>query len=95
MTVGNQPSQAVLNQQLSQWITTIRNDMQGVANWAEYVVSLGTSGLEGLEFTSADAATMVQLAEYFLTIAGVFEGTATQASEFNFANAFSPYTGGS
>jgi hypothetical protein len=63
------------------------------------VVSLGAEGLQNLSpgYDAADAATVVQLAEYFLNITGVFFGTVPSGStptNFNFENAFMPYTAG-
>ena len=47
-----------------------------------------------LGFASGDRfTTMIAQADYMLTLAGVFLGTATQASEFNFETALVPLTG--
>lgn len=94
MSVGNQTSVSQVNQQLSNFAVQIRNDMQSVQTWAQFVVNQGTAGLEVIGYDSADAATLVTLADYFLNIAGVFFGTATQASAFNYENALLPYTAG-
>lgn len=95
MTVGNQASTGSISNTLTQYALSLRNDCQNILNFQEFITTLGTGGLEALGFSPADAATVEQMASYLSTIAGVFNGTATQGSEFNFGNALSGlYAGG-
>lgn len=95
MAVGQQPTQASINGALTQWALNLRNDCQGIGNFFEYVNGLGLAGLEALGFDSTDAQTVLTLVSYLNTVAEVYKGTATQASEFDFDNALSVVWGGS
>jgi hypothetical protein len=87
MTVGTQPTQATINQQLTAMALAMRTDLRNISNFQEYVVSLGLAGLEALGFAPADAQLVLNMASYMNTIAGVYFGTITQNSDFDFDNA--------
>jgi hypothetical protein len=95
MAVGNIPSVAQLNGQAAQIATAWRTVAQQSLYFQAYVVNLGTAGLVALGFASADASTMIAQADYMATLAQVFQGTATQATDFNFQNALVALTGSS
>jgi len=100
MAVGNQATPSSINNILTQYAIALRDDCQNIANLYEYITTLGVAGLEnlggtGLGFSPADAATVVTMVSYLNTLAIVFNGTGTQASQFNFGNALSSlYAGG-
>lgn len=94
MPVGNQATPASISQALTSMAVSLRNDCQNIANFQEFVVTLGLAGLEAIGFDSADAQTVLNMASYMNTIAGVYNGTATQGSEFNFGSALSMLWGG-
>lgn len=89
MTVGNQPTQESLNNDLSQLAVQFRNICTGIQQFFEQVNDLGTSGLTALGFSSADATAFVNDTSLLNTPVGVYFGTATQATEFDFDNALS------
>lgn len=87
MAVGNQATVGIINESLTGNALQLRAALRTVANFQEYVVALGLSGLEALGYSSTDAQSVLNLASYMNTIAGVYFGTATQGSQFNFDNA--------
>jgi hypothetical protein len=92
VTVGTQPGTGQVNTQLTALALALRNDCQSVINLFEFVNAAGggeglDAGFTALGFASGDATTASTLLSYMNTIAGVYAGTATQGSEFNFANA--------
>jgi|SRR5579859_2152686 len=99
MAVGNQPTTSVIDQQLTNLALTMRNLMQQFQNLSKQVNGQGT-GLQYMEqigYSSAanpqnpgnlsDAAWALQCIGYMNTLAGVYYGTASQGSEFDFDNA--------
>lgn len=95
MAVGSQPSQGNINSTLTQLALAWRDlAMQSVQQRA-YLNSLGTTGLEAINFTAQDAATVLQLIDYMGTVADVYHGVATQATTFNFESALTSLWGGS
>jgi hypothetical protein len=94
MTVGNQATTASINTNLSNLAVNLRSNLQAVLNFQQFVVSLGTAGLEALGFDAADAATVLSDASYMNTVAQVFFGTGTQSAEFNFNNELCPLWAG-
>jgi hypothetical protein len=93
VAVGNIPNQQQLNSQAAQLAGQWRSIAEQTTYFQAYINSLGTAGLQALGFTSGDATTMVTMSNYMLTLAQVFQGTATQGSEFNFQNALVALTG--
>jgi hypothetical protein len=101
MAAGNQPTQASVNQMLTNVAVQMRNIMDLVRVQETPIVNMGTAGLEALGFSSADAASVLALWGYLSTVAGVYYGTVQQggsggtgASTFNFDNALSEAWGG-
>ena len=94
MAVGNQATVNSINSSLSSLSITLRNYCQTIVNLQEFITQLGTAGLQALGYSSADATSVVNYASYLNTIAGVFFGTATQGTQFNFANQLAPLYAG-
>jgi hypothetical protein len=93
MAIGNIPNQAQVNSQAAQLATQWRSAAEQSIAFNAYVSSLGTAGLIALGFASGDASNMITMSNYMLTMAQVFQGTATQSSDFNFQNALIAVTG--
>jgi hypothetical protein len=93
VAIGNQPNVQQLNSQAAQLAATWRSTAQQTLALQSYVTSLGQAGLVGLGFTSADAAAFITAVNQMSTMAGLFQGTATQATLFNFQNAMVALTG--
>ena len=94
MAVGTQPSVSGVNDQLTQLALQWRNVAQASLNLFTTINELGgdtglTAGFEAVGFDSTDAGTANTLLGYMNTLAGVYAGTATQGTDFNFANALS------
>jgi hypothetical protein len=94
MSVGTQPTQAQINGQLTALALTLRNNFLAITNLYTSINELGadtglTAGFEAIGFNSTDAGVASTLLGYMNTIAGVYAGTATQPTDFNFANALS------
>lgn len=94
MSVGNQATSAAINASLTALAVQLRDLCGQIRNFQTYVTTLGTTGLEGAGYTAPDAASVQAMASYLNTIAGVYFGTASQASDFNFDNALSGTWGG-
>ena len=99
MSVGTQPTVAGVNSQLTALALTLRNNFATITNLFTCINELGgdtglTAGFEAVGFDSTDAGTASTLLGYMNTIAGVYAGTATQGSEFDFANALAALWGG-
>jgi hypothetical protein len=97
MTVGNNMSTDAVNQAITNLSVAMRNLMQAVANLSLNVNGQGSgvTYLEGLGFDSADAAAAEGAISYLNTIAGVYFGTASQGTDFDFNQALSQYWAGS
>jgi hypothetical protein len=93
VAIGNIPSLAQVNSQAYQIALQYRSAAQQALAFQAYVNALGQSGLVALGFASADASALITQANYMATLAQVYEGTATQASLFNFQNALIALTG--
>ena len=89
MSVGNQATVNGINQSLTSYAIQLRDLCQQLANFQQNVVKLGLPGLEALGYSPADAQTVLNMASYMNTIAGVFTGTTTQNIDFNFGDALS------
>lgn len=84
MSVGNQPTVASINQSLTNTALNLRNICGQITDLQEYISSLGTTGLQALGFTAADAQNIVTLVGYMNTVAAVYFGTAAQPTASNF-----------
>ena len=87
MSVGSQASNGAIDGRLTTLAVELRNVCHSIADLQQFVVSLGLTGLEAAGYSPADAQTVLNLCSYLNTIAGVYKGTATQASAFDFSNA--------
>lgn len=94
MAVGNQPQLSAVNAALGNYATNLRDLCRSIANFAEWANSEGQAGLVAIGFSSADATTFLNMVSYMNTISGVYFGTATQGTQFNFDNALSILWGG-
>jgi hypothetical protein len=98
MTVGQQSSKTQVDQLISQLTVSMRNVMQAVVNLSMQVNGQGSGEtyLEGLPdpYDSADATTAVNAIAYLNTVAGVYFGTASQGTEYNFDQQLSQYWAG-
>jgi hypothetical protein len=89
MAIGDQGTVAGINQTLTTNALAMRNLMQQILDDQEGITDLGLAGLEALGFSSGDAANVITMFSYMNTIAGVYKGTLTQGTTFNFDNALS------
>jgi len=94
MSVGSQATTATVNNILTSYAVTLRNNCQQISNFNQFVSDLGTAGLEAIGFAAADAASVISFAAILNTMAALFFGTATQATEYNFSNALAPLYAG-
>ena len=78
MSIGNQPSQAAINQWLTSNAVSMRNLMGGIQEFQMQVTALGTTGLEALGYDAADAAAVVAAVNYMANLAGCYFGTVQQ-----------------
>lgn len=94
--VGLSTNPSTLNATAGNYALQLRDLLRNISNFAEWCNGLG--GLAGFEtafgLSPADAQTMMNMISYMNTVAGVYQGTATQASEFDFDNALSVLWGG-
>lgn len=84
MSVGNQTTEAVVNETLTRLATSMRDLLNEVMRQQAYHNKLGLAGLEGLGFDAASAQQVLDDLDHMATIAGCYMGIATQASEFDF-----------
>lgn len=94
MAIGNQASVAGINQTLGSLAISLRDRCDDINNFFEWVNSLGQAGLVALGFSSGDATSVINMASYLHTISGVYYGTVTQGTLFNFDNALCGLWGG-
>lgn len=94
MPVGIQPQVGQVNQQIGQIAINLRNACRDAANFQEWAVSTGLAGLETIGFTPGDAQSLLNMAGYLNTVAGIYTGQAAQTPSFNFDNALSGLWGG-
>jgi|SRR5579872_5587013 len=96
MTVGSQPSSTGMDQTLTGLAVQMRNVMQQISNLSTNVngQAQGLSFLESIGYDTADAQLAQNLISYMNTVAGVYYGTAVQATEFDFNQELSQLWGG-
>lgn len=101
MTVGSQGNQAQVNQTLTSLAIQWRNLALQTLQQGQYLNKEGLTGLEGMGFSAADAATVLTLINYMTTVAGCYKGTVQQggangtgAIMFNFEDALTPLWAG-
>lgn len=86
MTVGNQATAASVNGQLTSLAILLRNTCQQIHDLSTFINGQGNglATLEAIGYSAGDAATAQSMISYLNTVAGVYFGTAAQASDFNF-----------
>jgi hypothetical protein len=106
MSVGLQGSSQVVDNALTNISVQMRNMMGSITNLNTWINGQGNglAALEELGYSSAanpdnpggvsDAQFALNMIAYLNTIAGVYNGTATQATTFNFNNELSQLWGG-
>lgn len=94
--IGLQVNAQQLNTMVGQTAVNLRNACQAAANLQEFIVAQGTSGLTSapISMSAQDAASIQAICSYMSTVAGVFFGTATQGSDFDFDSALAGVYGG-
>jgi hypothetical protein len=93
MAVGTTATAAQMNAQLASVAMALRSTAQQILALSVYANELGLAGLEAIGFGSDDAQTFLNMCDYMATVAQVYQGTATQGSEFNFSDALTAVTG--
>lgn len=87
MAVGNPTDVGGLNAQLGDAAVTLRAAMEQIQGLWAFVQPTGEAGLEALGFSATDATDYFNAANYLQTVAGIYFGTATQATAFDFDSA--------
>ena len=78
MTVGNQGTEASVNNLLSSLAVQLRGVCDEIRTQQTYITTLGQAGLEAIGFDAADAASVIQMMNYLGNVAGVYYGTVQQ-----------------
>jgi|SRR6266704_3041877 len=93
MTVGAQATKATIDQRITDLSLAMRNIMNSVSCLSTNVNGQGNglTTLEGMGYNPTDAAQAQAAISYLNTVAGVYFGTATQATLFNFNQQLSQY----
>lgn len=94
MTIGTAPNAGSLNAQLTATAVQLRAAAAAVITLAEFINQEGAAGLQTIGFTAADATAYVNMIGYLSTVAGVYYGTATQGTQFNFDTALATIRAG-
>jgi hypothetical protein len=88
MTIGSNPTSQQLNTDLIALVVRVRDDCRDISDLAQQVAKAGgLTALESAGFTAPEATAYQQVLDYLSTIAGIFHGTATQGTTFNFEDA--------
>lgn len=97
--IGDQATAAELNANL---LTILQQKRQVESLAREFAGDVNNnpnlntqSALQALGFTAADAATFLNMVGYLTTNSGIWFGTATQTTDFNFDTAVAAAMGGS
>jgi hypothetical protein len=85
MTAGNQPeSTNQINGMITAMALVLRNGFQNVTNFNGWLSAVGgATFLEGIGFSSADAATVVSTIGNLANLAAIYQG-GTPGSAFNY-----------
>ena len=86
MTAGNQPSLAAVNQTAGSLAVQLRNLFEQINDFNAWLSAFGGAAqLEAeLQFSTADAQTIISTMANLAALAGIYQGTGTQAQEFNY-----------
>jgi hypothetical protein len=95
VAIGSMQSVTQLNGLLTSLVSQANKLCLSITTLQDYCTSVGASGLEGLTnpFTSADATNFIDAVSYLNTWALIWQGAATQATEYNFQNQLAELTG--
>jgi hypothetical protein len=96
MTVGSQLNNAQIDQKITLLSMQMRDVMQAASNLSMNVNGQGDglAFLEAAGYTNTDAPAALAAISYLNTVAGVYFGTATQTSDYNFNQQLSQYWAG-
>lgn len=96
MSVGGQISSATIDGNITALSVAMRNLMTAVQNLSLNVNGQGEglAFLESIGYGSEDAATAQAAISYLNTVAGVYFGSASQPSDFDFNQQLSQYWAG-
>lgn len=96
MTVGQQANSTVMDQQLTSLSLQLRSCMDKLKRLSVQAGATGniSTWLQSIGYSPADATAAATLIGYFSNLQGVYYGTATVGSAFNFDNALSVLWGG-
>ena len=92
--VGVNYTSSQIDSNLTILTNALRKVMEQLSDQTKQLDNMGVAGLETAGYSAADAATVMQFVGYLNTVTGVYYGTATQATDFDFDNAFSALWGG-
>lgn len=85
MSAGIQPNTNTVNQTAGQLATTLRDTLQEIVNFNNWLGAFGgASALITLGFSSSDANTIISTFGNLNTLSNVANGTATQGATFNY-----------
>lgn len=96
MPVGTPINSSQIDQQITLLAVQMRKLMQAVSNLSVNVNGQGNGPafLEAAGYSAADAAEAQNAISYLNTVAAVYFGTASQATNFNFNQELSQYWAG-
>lgn len=94
MPAGQQPTVDLLNNQLTACALTMRDLMQKASDLNLQIGKLGSAGVVALGTDQATADDIVAKAAVLNTVAAVYYGTATQATEYDFNDALATLRAG-
>jgi|HubBroStandDraft_1064217.scaffolds.fasta_scaffold464832_1 hypothetical protein len=94
MSVGTQYGSSQIDTNLTILTNALRKVMEQLIDQIKQINGMGQSGLETAGYSAADAATVLQYIGYLTTVTGVYYGTDTQTTDFDFDNAFAALWGG-
>lgn len=91
MSIGGQVNSSMIDAKLSSISVAMRDLMQQIKNLSTWIngQSTGLATLESLGYSASDAQLVLNMVSYLNTLAGVYFGTANQATNFNFDNQLS------
>lgn len=96
MSVGTPLTSSTVDMDITNLAVTMRNLMQDVTNLSLNINGQGggQAFLESIGYDQEDAAAAQAAVSYLNTVAGVYFGTATQDSAFDFNQQLSQFWGG-
>lgn len=94
MSIGYEGSD--VNAPLGANAVALRDVCENILKYWSYVAKLGVTGLEAAPYnmSASDAQALYNAGNYMQTVAQVYFGTASQATNFNFDDALALVRGG-